>query len=90
MLFIVVLVGMIGLNTGFFNKHVDMKFIQKPDAMYIVSNLHEKEINELLKQLDAISKQQGTEIQQSALGVRRATRSLSGGRSWRGTPGGPC
>jgi hypothetical protein len=66
-LFIVVLVGMIGLNTGFFNKHVDMNFIQKPDMMYIVSNLHENEINVLLKQLDEISKQQGSEAQQSAL-----------------------
>lgn len=66
-LFLVVLVGVAALNTGFFNKKVNMNFIKNPNAIMIMGNQDEAKIVELQNKLVELQAKTGTDSEQQAV-----------------------
>lgn len=65
--FILVLIGMIGLNTGFFNEKVDMSNIKIPDAFLMMGNQDEEQMTNLQTQLQKLQKIPGAEEKQNKI-----------------------
>lgn len=69
LLFLVVLVGMAAMNTGFFNKKVKMSFINTPDVIMLMGNQDEAKIIELQNKLAKLQAKAGTNSEQQQISL---------------------
>lgn len=60
-LFLIVLVGMIALNTGFFNKKSDLNVVKAPSVVAIMGNQHELQIAQLHDKITKLQQKSGTD-----------------------------
>jgi hypothetical protein len=66
-LFLIVLVGVAAMNTGFFNKKIDMNFIKTPDGIIIMGNQDEGKVQQIENEITKLQLTKGTDSQQQAL-----------------------